>query len=273
MLYWYGNNSHLAAEKALSRTLGLRWTSAGAESNFKAQLSYFDVRFADRIAAPAQSPASLDNAVDSLVTRNPDNALLERICSTSQFPGGLTACLNSGVSAVIDLRLRNGETLYTRGMDFSASALSDAHLWGKLSYQLRGSYLLKYTVKDDGSPEEPRLNTLYNPIDLHLNSTLAWEIKGLVAGATLRFTNKYHDTLVNPAREIASWTTLDFLLKYRTNSYTQARPSGIEVSLTCQNCLDRGPPFSVNPLDLMGFDPTNTTVLNRIVGLSLHKLW
>jgi iron complex outermembrane recepter protein len=261
VMFWSGGNRLLSAEKALTVSVGLRWENSDDETaKLKAQLNYYAVRFADRISS-------------NPLMRQASTSLLQQVCASSHFDGGYNACMNSGATGVDDLRLRNSETLYARGLDFSVNIGSSKHRWGSVNFQLDGNYVTKFAVETDTSPAVSLVNSLYNPIDLRANGRLSWELYGFGASATVHFTDRYRDTFSIRPREVGSWSTLDLQVRYQTQGATDSSEHGMELALTAQNVLNHSPPFVTNPLDQMAFDPANATVLDRVVTLWLREKW
>jgi outer membrane receptor protein involved in Fe transport len=88
----------------------------------------------------------------------------------------------------------------------------------------------------------------------------------------INYVNHYSDpTALVPVR-IASWTTVDLQVAYQVED-VRLPLNGLQVALSCTNCLDRAPPAVRKSSYLFGYDPTNASPMGRFVSLTVRKRW
>jgi len=270
-----GNRSTLTQETATTRSVsaGLQDLTAGPVS-FSAVLDYFDFAFRGRIDAADLSAVTLDDErFQSIISRNPDQALQRRLCSSGQFYGDVASCLTDSFAAVIDVRLRNDGVLLTRGLVFRGASTFRPE-WGALSAELYGTYLLKYRQTTPGEAESVSLlNTVYSPLRLQMHGRIGFDRGPLGFAATVNFSNKYHDYLSDPPRPIASSTTLDMQLTYHPPATSNRWLAGTSIAVIARNVFDRDPPFVAAHLENQGYDAENAFPLGTVVSIELRKMW
>jgi hypothetical protein len=270
-----GNNSALKEQTAITRSLNVSftWPSAGPASLITA-INYFDIRFYHRVEAPDLGGLSLDaGGYGSFITRNPSKALQQQLCSSNQFFGVESSCLASNFAAVVDVRLHNDETLQTRGLGFS-EVLDIKPEWGDIRVDLYGIYLLKYsqTATADSVPVS-LLNTLYHPLRLQLHGLLGVSLGNAEISSAVNFSNSYRDNLSEPARPIASLTTVDMRWTYHLNADPSSWLYKTSFFVAALNLLNLGPPFVAPHLEDQGYDGENANPLRRVVSVGLRKSW
>jgi len=272
-----GSNPDLKEERATSRAVAVGWFENGSDENAShIEATYFDDNFYSRILTPVLSPQALANvlndpALQYLVVRNPDPSLRNEVCTNGQLSGGDRAAC-SVVDTLIDVRLRNAQALKVRGIDLDAQ-LALHPTWGLLLWDLKGAYLLNYdAINAPDSPSVSFLNHPGNPVNLKLQSAVRADLGGLSAAITLNYINHYTNTLVEPARSVASWTTFDFQLSHTWSGHARDG-SALELGLAVRNVFDRDPPVVLDPIQMIAYDPTNTTAWGRVISLRLDKRW
>ncbi len=269
ILVWSGKNAALEEERARSWTAGLDFNPV-AMPEVSLGLTWFDVAFRDGIETPAFSADLLTNPLySSLVSRNPDPALVAQICQNSLYFQGSKANCASGVQTVLDLRAHNTASLRTRGIDFAAQyrmGFSSGQLEGRLD----GTYLLRYALAEvPNAPAVSLLNTQNNPINLRLRAALGW--KGVRFGwvAAVNYTNSYRDVASNAP--VAAWTTCDAQVFYELGSEAAGARTRFELNAT--NLLNRTPPFLNNQIVGIGYDQENADPYGRLINLRIRKSW
>src|SRR6201999_2095024 len=149
-----------------------------------------------------------------LFTRNVTPAARADACAHSQFIGPQDQCLNSDIGALVDLRLRNVETLSTDGLDFNGRYGRETPL-GTFGANLSATYVLHYREAETpgGGLVEYR-NTPHNPTALRLRGSFNWEYRGFSVSPAINFQSSYTDIDSLPSRPVNSWMTWDLVLGY-----------------------------------------------------------
>jgi outer membrane receptor protein involved in Fe transport len=92
----------------------------------------------------------------------------------------------------------------------------------------------------------------------------------------VNYTNGYRNTLVSPAQEVNSWTTLDFQLGLQLPVST-VPVQNAQLTFNARNLLNAAPPRVAVPAGLslrpVGFDATNASPLGRMLSLELSVAW
>jgi outer membrane receptor protein involved in Fe transport len=273
-LVWTGNNSGLRAETAHTWTLGLTF-SPPSHSNFTAETNYFNIVSSNRIPSLQPLPVTLfsDPQYSYLFTRNVTSAARADVCSHGQFIGPQDQCLNSDIGALVDLRLRNVETLRTDGIDFNGRYGRDTPA-GTFGVNLTATYILHYKEAETpgGALVEYR-NTPHNPTALRLRSLFNWEKRGFSISPALNFQGSYVDTGSIQNRPVGAWMTWDLVLGYKTRPLELLRGGETTLSLRGYNVFNKQPPFLNNGLYGIGYDPENGDLLGRRVSLAIEHKW
>jgi iron complex outermembrane recepter protein len=267
-----GNNPNLQQERARTWTLGAQLTPASL-AGLSVALTYFDTSYSDRIDTVEFSPDILNQPQFAwLVSRSFTAAQRGDICNQTVFGGSPATCLDAPIGAIVDNRLRNIESLETRGIDLLGKYSFTTSL-GNFSLGLNGTYLLAYSEqKTPGSPMTPLLNTENNPINLRFRGTMSWERASFGASVYLNFDNGYRDVLSVPNRNVHSFTTLDLQMRYRVDRYGPGFLANTELAVTAQNLFNASPPFLNNPLGV-GYDQENADLTGRILSVDIRKRW
>lgn len=273
-LVWTGNNANLQPETAHSWTLGLT-VSPESIPEFSAETSYFNIVSANRIIPLQALPMTVfsDPQYNYLYTRNVTPAQRTQVCTHSQFIGVQDQCLSADVGALVDLRLRNIETLHTDGIDFTGRYGRDT-THGGIGVNLTATYVLHFKEAETpgGALVEYR-NTPHNPMALRLRGLFNWEYRGFSVSPAVNFQSSYTDTGSVPTRPVDSWTTYDLVLGYKPKPFKHWWGGETTVSLRGYNLFNKQPPFLNNSLTTVGYDPENADLLGRRVSLAIQHKW
>ena len=264
-----GNNADLANETATTWTVGFDFSPLSMPE-LEFGLTYFDVEFEDRIAQPANIFGILSNEEQfaNIITRDPIQAQLDSICDSALFIGDPALCLEGSVLLILDIGLNNTARTKVSGLDFTASYGFETDNIGRFDFRLNSSYLLKFEEAfTPSSSLIELLNTVGNPVDLRLRSSVGWSNdKRLAATAFVNYMGAYTDNASSPERKIDSWTSVDLNLSYTTESE-------FTYSLNAQNLFDADPPFVNNGAAFVGYDPANANPLGRFISFNIVKSW
>jgi iron complex outermembrane receptor protein len=282
-----GGNSDVKPETARTFTIGADYKPSKLPG-FRANLTYFNVRYEDRIEQ-AGSPvfATLTAAQESLygqyVTRRP--SLVTPGASDTAFNAQVAALIASTapafappfpavgtVNLIVDARFQNAGTVKTHGVDFSAGYDFDTSV-GKLSVGLIGSYLFNWKVSiTPTAPLIDRVNNIDFPTRYRLRGAFGWQRGGFSANAFVNYIPSYKNTNISLTAppKIASYLTVDASVSYDTQDKPgMAALRNIVVTLSASNLFDKDPPFAV--VANQNFDSTYASQIGRIINLQLSK--
>ncbi len=275
-------NPKLGPERSKNWTAGLEFSPA-AIPHFTASVSYFNYDYTDRISYPTTTPLSIFQdpaAYADYTIFNPSAARIQSIVS-SYLPGNFFNFTGMPfnpppVFAIFELGTTNLAAMEESGLDLSASYDHPA-FGGQLTMGVNGQRLLTLTNRVGTTRTVVHLlNTIYYPTDLKLRGTVAWARGGFDLAAAVNFTSSYQDNVDTPQVAIPSWTTIDARLAWRFDDSWRLSPlRDITLSLSVQNAFNRQPPqvSTANPLNSLGYDPTNANPLGRFVAAEIQKAW
>jgi iron complex outermembrane recepter protein len=279
-LYLTGGNTSLKPETARSFTFTIEFKPP-AVPGLSAMVDYYNIDFKNRILDPDPNALGLfdltASTVQGLVTRNPTPAQIQAAFTLPGLCANLVggSCSPAGVMAIVDGRDQNFASTRTSGLDFPVS-----YAWANDLGRWTASGAATYIINLDNqlsptSSFQSLVNTIYNPVGFRSRAGLTWERTGWSAATFVNYVDSYHDNR-NPAAvvPVGSWTTVALHLGYRFDDYLAVRGSGsTSISLDVSNLFDRAPPFVAPSMYGYSYDPTNSSVIGRVVGLSLNKRW
>ena len=270
-----GNSPDIGPEKATSWTGGLVYEPRFAPG-LKASLSYYDVRYKDRIASVNANAFNLliqREVYADVITDAPPPAVVAGYYASDLMynPDNIPA---SAIQALVDLQNRNLSEVHQRGLDLDLDYRRSTKS-GEISLGLSGSYIFGIDQKvTTRSPAIDVVGTVGNPADLRLRGEVGlssgpWSISGFV-----NYIDGYQNQLVTPRQSVKSWTTADLQLAYRVPD-TIPRLAGLRLALTVTNLFDKDPPFAEirTVSSAIGYDGEKADPTGRRIGLELVKSW
>jgi len=277
VLFWLGGNSDLTAETADTWSLGVRW-DAPSSLGPTVDLSYFDLRFKDRVRAIPGTDAFLYDPVRfaGLVTRSPTSDQRAEVCRRGNFLGNFSSaagdCLTAPVVAIVDQRFNNTSISTTRGLDLRGSLDIDSD-WGLFEAVASISYVLDFSeAQSPTTASVSYLDRVGNQLRFRMRDGISWSKEGFGATASVNYAGGYTDTISAPHRDVGSWTTIDLQLRYEVVPMSSSWLAGCSIFLSAQNLFDTAPPF-VNYNAGLGYDIENADLLNRLVSIRVKKIW
>lgn len=281
-----GGNADLDPETARTWTVGAQLAPEFLPG-FSLDVTYFDIRFEDRIARGAPSttaPFQQPEIFGAALTRRPtDPAALtafEELIDEGRNLPGFRGDFSGGatVEALIDLKLRNQARTEVAGIDFQASYDIDAPI-GTFGLGLNGSYLtdFKEAPVANGALAE-LVDTILNPVDLRMRGSAGWSYAGAAATFFVNYTDSYVDNQLgdDEAVRVDSHTTVDLTVSYDTQERFQSSwLDNTLIQLSILNLFDEDPPFVSFRAGngAFGFDPNRASPLGRFIAVQISKKW
>jgi iron complex outermembrane recepter protein len=277
-----GGKAGLGPETAKSFTGGFDVTPS-LVPNFKLAVTYFNIRFTNRIAVPPVVSGNFlnDPIVAPFVTRDPPLSLVESYFNSPGFEGDNVGGGPAAVTAIFDGRYANISSTKSSGVQLGGTYAVPTNI-GRFAVGTDVARLLDDTYQTAaGSPAAQLLNTYAEPTSWKIRSNISWAIEHLNVVGTVNYVGSYQNSLFTPQERISSWTTGDLYISYKTDRQPSSPLlQGIDLSLSILNITDRRPPYAPLPsADLLPgqaalpFDPANASPLGRIIALSLTKRW
>lgn len=280
-----GGNPDLGPETADTWTAGVDFAPVFAPWS-KLSLSYFDVRYKERLAIPASNELSILQ----------DASFYPGLLNTAPSAAALAAALAAEPNAIFnqtgtpfdpqtqnilsvfpdivlfDNRFNNIAVQSFRSLDLQYAAKLEAGS-GHLLLSANGTYIFDNRQQITATaPALSVLNTPGNIVNLRLRGSVGWEQAGFGAFAFMNFVNHYDNPYTVPASQISSWTTFDLSVRYDGSAtHSGGIFDGLVAAVSAQNLFDRPPPYFANPVWGITYDTVNASPLGRFVSLRISK--
>ncbi len=267
-----GGNPDLEPERARTWSASLAYHPT-ALPGMELELTTFDIDYTDRVVQPIVGYAQvMANPVYApLISHAPSLEEQQRLLANARFFNFTGVAYDpQQVVAIIHGQYLNVASQRIKGMDLSGSYRFDVRT-GRLT--VRGAATRLDSTQQSTSRQEPfdLAGTLFNPPTLSGRVGTVWDQGGLTASAFANYTGGVTNTA--DRRKTASFTTVDATLRYATERRDGAL-SGVAVTLSAQNLLDRAPPLH-RPAEYAAYTPpydaTNYSAIGRFMSLSLSK--
>ena len=273
--------SRLEPETARTITSGLDYRRDRSEG-LTGSLTWFRTIFDNRIAAPligSVGPTSDIFAHPELapyISRsiNPDRiqAIFASPPAVLQDPVGAGP---GAVMATFDNEPTNIARTLQEGLEVSLR-----YSRGEKPRQVGAFMIASYLLRDmyrstPGAPTMSLMNNIGQVPNLRTRAGVTGSRDHWRATLNANYTNGYQNTLVSPAEEVESWTTLDFQLAYQLP--VSADVKSMQLTLNARNFLNTTPPRIALPDGLslrpVGFDAANASPFRRMLSLDLSVAW
>lgn len=271
-----GNDPDLRPERATTWTLGAELKPAELPG-LHAGVTWFNVDYRDRIATIASQLFSYlaNRDVYAPVTEaNPSPARVAALFASPIYLDLLGIPATAPIVAVVDARTQNLSVLKQSGIDFEAGYGFDA-AGGRADIGVVGTHI--FHIRQGLTATAPLtdvLDTVGNPVDLHLRGHATWTSQRWDVAAFVNHVGGYTNKTTTTPQRVAPWTTFDLNLGYRFGQ-AQGAFKGLRISLNTSNLFDRDPPFVAYNVGqyVNGYDPENASPLGRMVSLQVTKAW
>jgi outer membrane receptor protein involved in Fe transport len=270
-----GGNPDLKPEKATtwSTTLALHPRALPGAS---LEVSYFSVRYRDRIVSPITLLAqALSNPIyrDQIIFNPSDSAQAAAIASAGTFLNITGVPYDpANVVAIVDNANLNAGRQRARGVDMLASYNAAIAPDQRLRLSLDIAYLESDQQLSAGQPTYDLAGTIFNPPHWRGQAAVAWTGGNLTLAANGNYTGGVSDTRSTPAVHIKAMTTLDLTARYRVDP--EAPLGGLEFSLSVLNLFNEKPdPIATSiPYDTP-YDSTNYSPVGRMIAFGITRQW
>lgn len=268
-----GFDPELGPEKATSWTAGI-----DLEPRFlpgaKASLTWFDIRYRDRIASAnsfLQTFFARRDVYGDLITDRPDAATVAAYYGDPTFSNTL-GIPQGQIAAIVDVRTRNLSRSTIRGLDFDLS-YSRPIGEGRINLSFGGSRLFTLDNRiTAGAPSNNVVGTLGSPVKLRLRGRAGFNLGAFDGGLAINYVDDYRNLSVTPAEHVASWTTVDLQLGARIGN-----PTGrsLRLAFSVNNLFDRDPPYARFQATnvTLGYDPEQASPVGRTFALQATVAW
>ena len=267
-----GGNPNLKPERARTWTASLEYHPE-ALPGLQMELTGFHIDYIDRVVQPITNYSQVlgNPFYAQVVDYQPSAAELERIVANAKFYNFTGVAYDpDNVVAIIYGNYVNVARQKIRGADLSGSYRFDLGA-GRLTVRGSSSWLDSAQQSTATQNLFDLSGTLFNPAKIRGRAGLVWEQGSFTTSAFANYTGGVTNTA--DRKKTASFTTFDAVLRYASNQPAGAL-SGVEVTLSVQNLLDRPPPLYTPGAyaDYTApYDSTNYSAIGRFIGLSVSK--
>ncbi|MCD9026775.1 TonB-dependent receptor [Luteimonas sp. BDR2-5] len=270
-----GGNSELQAERARTWTASLA-LHPDAWPSLQAELTWFDIDFADRVVLPVNIYQTLSNPmyaefVNYSPTPEQQAALLAEYNSAFFNLAGAPYD-PSQVVAIVRADYTNVARQRVQGIDLSGSYRIDLDK-GRLVVRGSASWLDSSQQTSAAQPAFDLAGEAFQPAKFNGRLGLVWTDAGISVSGFMNHIAGVTNRQATFTEKTASFTTVDSTLRYRTGDRSDAL-GGVEVAIAIQNLLNRAPPL-YTPLSVVQppFDSSNYSAVGRFWSVSISKRW
>ncbi len=270
--------SPLEPETARTFNIGIDLLDAPIQG-LRASISYYNVRYSDRIAAPPLQSGILGIytqpiSLEPYIIRNPPLSVVTAAFQSPAFlgdfagagPGGITAIFNGGFTNIARTKTSGIDGYLSYNRPFAGGNIN-ASAW--LTYIIDNEY-----TAAPGAIGLPLLNNVGGPVDFRARGMIGWSNRSTTVNASVNYVDGYQNTYFTPSRHISSWTTFDLYAAYQTPPDRRFL-GGITISASIRNLFNERPPLVNAPTGTIfiniGYDATNADPFGRIFAIQLQK--
>jgi iron complex outermembrane receptor protein len=276
VLMSWGGNRDLKPERATT------WTAAiSARPHFlpntRIELSYFRVRYQDRVAQPL-SPysATLSNPIfaeflNFTPTPSEIQALVAQDLDGINNSSGLPFNPSSVVAIAQNQYINVAFEQYS-GVDLSVTHTAELPR-GTLVSSLQASWIESSKRNSALAPTVQLAGTVYDPPHLRMRGGMTWRNGGLTLSAFANYTGPLRDDRTPTGGRLGAQTTFDLAAIYATGPGSSIF-QGLEFSISMTNLTDRAPPFLPYQASFQEtYDSTNYSPIGRYINFGIRKRW
>ncbi|HEY4214109.1 MAG TPA: TonB-dependent receptor [Steroidobacteraceae bacterium] len=270
-----GGNPSLRPERATAVNVGFK-IAPPSWPRVSFALNYFDITVSNHVEEPDLLQTVLtDPQYSPFVYRNYTDAQREQACTNGSVIGGATACLETPIAALVDLRLRNVAAVRANGFDLYGRLKSTTSL-GEFTWDLTSTYFLRYARSIlPQAPMQDVLNTTHNPLRWRWRSALNWSRGPFWVSTAVYHQGSYRNTdLADLGYDslVKQWTTVDLTLGLRLGTDVLPDVPRTRISISALNLFGASPPVVFNAAGV-AYDQENGSVLGRRVGVTMQYQW
>jgi len=270
-----GGNAALKPERATNWSAALEFHPR-ALAGARLQISYFDIRYRDRIVTPIPySSQALSNPIYAAhVTFAPSvQAQSAAIAQSATFVDITGAGYDPAkVIAIVDNSNVNAGKQTARGVDVLAS-YSFAAAAGTATLTANASYLDSKQQIGPGQAITQLAGTIFNPTHFRARGEASWTNEAVSLTAAVNYIGPIRDVRLSPAPRVAGMLPVDLTLRYRTRE-GRGLLGGLDFIASAQNLLNDKPSVVLVRTYLDSpYDSTNYSPFGRVVSLTVSKRW
>ena len=271
-----GGNNALKPERATtwSATLAVH---PQRMTGFHAELTYFSVRYRDRIAEPItfETTALADDILEDVITLSPSDAAKDAALASAATVNNLLDGPYEpvDVAAIIDNRNHNVARQRVTGVDAFVDYVIDTAGAGRLQLNANAAYLRSRQQLNAQQPVVALAGAIFNPPHVRARGGVTWNDGPLILSSFANYTGSVRDVRQTPSIRIGSLTSVDATARYLIAD-AKTLLGGIDLTLSIQNLFNAKPPvIRSNFAFTEPYDSTNYTPFGRFISLAISKHW
>ena len=287
-LFLTGTSEQLDAETSRAFSAGLDFSKDVGRNRFEFSATYFDIEFEDRLGATPIPDGRNRFEAPSIALETP-GAFPEGAVILDPSPAQINDVLDfidldlvqiGGAdpfdASFINLTsiIRNLSLSIVRGIDVEAGYTFDSD-HGVYTLGVSGTFINDFQRQAAvTTPLIEQVNTQFNPVDLRLRARAGYARNGFSGVVFVNYTDSYRTDNTPGAVPIEAWTTVDVTLTYDLqNRLDNTFLNNTLFRLSVINLFDQNPPSTplATSSGIAGFDPTNSSPLNRFVSFEATK--
>jgi len=274
VLMAFGGNPKLKPERANTLTTSLAFHPAALPA-LDAELTWFRIDYDQRVVQPLPIYSqSLSNpALADFILYSPsaeDLAAVLANYSQAFYNYSGAGYDPSKVVAIAYAQYANAAQQHIDGVDLTGAYRMDLGA-GRLMLRGSASWLDSWQKSTANQPPFDLSGTIFYPAKLNARLGAVWVRGGFTASAFAKYVGGVTDR--TSGKKTSSFTTIDATIRYAFDGLRGAW-SGLELSFTGQNLLDRAPPlYTPVAMTDVPYDSTNYSAIGRFLSVALSKHW
>ncbi|WP_317153734.1 TonB-dependent receptor [Sphingopyxis indica] len=273
VLYLAGGNPDLKPERATNWTATASFTPRAVE-NLRIDVSYFRVKYRDRVVSPIPSNSQAFQAIyGNYVVLNPTTdqvlAAISHVPVIYDQGGGDPKTAN--VVAIVSNYLQNAARQSIEGIDLAADYKFALTHRDQIGINAAGSYLKSEQQLSAGQAVVQMAGIIFRPPHWRARSSIFWERDNFSLAGTFNYIGGSLDNRSQPYVRVRDYKSVDVVAQLKTDGVEGVFGS-MSLTLSILNILNEKPGF-VRTFSSQSYpyDSTNFPSIGRFVSFSISK--
>lgn len=242
--------------------------------NFQIGVTYYDIRYSDRLTSPVQGSPLSNPANEPFIIRDPTDAQLAAAFEGSTFQNFSGTPYDPAlVAAIIDNRLINASSQRIRGVDLLGSYVHRIKN-GELTASLNATYLDLSQRITTLSPSQQLSGTVFYPSKYRARGSVGWSTERVSLTGILNYVGPSTYRGAAADVQVGAWATVDGQIAFKLGRSGLLERTRFLIS--AQNLLNSRPPrvpAEATLLPGLNYDSTNSSALGRFISAQVIVGW
>lgn len=271
-----GGSPTLKPERATTWSAGFNLHPV-AIAGAKLEVSYFNIRYRDRIVNPITTLAqALSNPkYADQITPSPDAASQTAAIASAMYYLNATAYPYSpaNVLAIVDDASVNAGRQRVQGVDILAEYAAAFGARDHLNFALNATYLDSQQQLSASQPVTQLAGTIFNPPHWRGKTSLTWTRDDATLNLAGNYTGGVEDNRFTTLTRIGSMATMDLTARYTLHRLFGAIEA-VGFTLAVQNLCNAKPTqIATSTLEDAPYDSTNYSPVGRLISFAISSKW